>query len=96
MNLTDVKKILNAQLPFLHEKYKVSQIGIFGSFVRNEQRIDSDIDILVDFDGKIDLFDLLDLEEYLALILGRKIDLVTRKTLKPYIGKRILAEVQTL
>ncbi len=96
MNLADVKQILNMQLPFLREKYKVSKIGVFGSFVRNEQRIDSDIDILVDFEGKIDFFDMLDLEEYLALILGRKIDLVTRKTLKPYIGQRILAEVQTL
>lgn len=96
MNLIDIKKILNAQKPFLREKYKVAEIGIFGSFVRNEERIDSDVDVLVDFEGKIDLFDLLDLEEYLVNLFGRKVDLVTRKTLKPYIGQRILAEVQTI
>ncbi len=96
MNLADIKTILYTQLPFLRERYKVSKIGVFGSFVRNEQRMDSDIDILVDFEEKIDLFNLLDLEEYLVQLLGRKIDLVTRKTLKPHIGQRILAEVETL
>jgi uncharacterized protein len=96
MNLKEIKKILNAQKPFLHEKYKVAEIGVFGSFVRNEQREDSDVDILVDFHGKIDLFDLLDLEEYLVALFGRKVDLVTRKSLKPYIGKHILAEVETI
>jgi uncharacterized protein len=96
MNLIDIKKILNTQKPFLREKYKVAEIGVFGSFVRNEQRPDSDVDILVDFEGKIDLFDLLDLEEYLVELFGRKVDLVTRKTLKPYIGQRILAEVETI
>ncbi len=96
MNLKDIKKTLNAEKPFLREKFKVAEIGIFGSFVRNEQRVDSDVDILVDFDGKIDLFDLLELEEYLVNLFGRKVDLVTRKTLKPYIGQRILAEVETI
>jgi uncharacterized protein len=96
MNLINIKKILNAQKPFLRDKYKVAEIGIFGSFVRNEEQIDSDVDVLVDFEGKIDLFDLLDLEEYLVNLFGRKVDLVTRKTLKPYIGQRILAEVQTI
>ncbi len=96
MNIVDIKKILRAQKPFLREKYKVAEIGVFGSFIRNEERIDSDVDILVDFEGKIDLFDLLDLEEYLVNLFGRKVDLVTRKTLKPHIGQRILAEVEVI
>jgi uncharacterized protein len=96
MNLKEIKATLNAEKPFLREKYKVAEIGVFGSFVRNEQREGSDIDILVDFDGKIDFFDILDLEEYLVGIFGRKVDLVTRKSLKPYIGQRILAEVETI
>jgi uncharacterized protein len=96
MNIVDIKKILRAQKPFLREKYKVAEIGVFGSFIRHEERIDSDVDILVDFEGKIDLFDLLELEEYLVNLFGRKVDLVTRKTLKPYIGQRILAEVEVI
>jgi len=74
-------------------KYKVREIGIFGSYVRGEELKGSDIDILVEFKEPIGLFKFLDLEEYLENLLGKKVDLVSKKALKPQIGKQILKEV---
>ncbi len=76
------------------KKYKIKEIGVFGSYIRGEENPESDVDILVDFTEPIDLFRFLDLEEYLSDLFGKKVDLVSKKTLKPYIGKRILKEVQ--
>jgi predicted nucleotidyltransferase len=64
--------------------------------VRNEQAGNSDLDILVDFTAPISLFEFIDLEEELSKLLHVKIDLVSRNALKPYIGKRILSEVQLI
>ena len=62
--------------------------------MREQQRRKSDIDILVTFNRDIDLFDFLDLREYLESRLHAKVDLVMESALKPVIGKRILAEVE--
>lgn len=77
----------------IQEQYNVSEIGIFGSFVRGESTDASDIDILVDFETPIDLFQFLELEEYLSNLTGERVDIVSRKALKPAIGKRIQSEV---
>ena len=79
--------------PELAVRYKVKKIGLFGSFVRGEQSTTSDIDLLVEFEAPIGLFKFLELEEYLAAQLGRKVDLVSRKALKPRIGSYILKEL---
>lgn len=75
-------------------EFSVKKIGVFGSYLRGEETADSDIDILVEFGKPIDLFRFLDLEERLSELSGRKVDLVSQKALKPYIGKEILKEVQ--
>jgi len=82
--------------PEIVKEFHVKEIGVFGSYVRGEEKADSDIDILVDFEKPIDLFRFLDLEERLSELSGRKVDLVSKKALKPHIGKVILAEVQYL
>ncbi len=74
--------------------YGVRNVGVFGSFVRGQQHQRSDIDILVSFNGEIDLFDFIELREYLEARLHNKVDLVMETALKPAIGKRILAEVE--
>lgn len=68
-------------------------LGVFGSFVRGEQTQGSDIDVLVEFAEPIGLFEFMALENYLTDLLGTKVDLVSKKALKPHIGKRILQEV---
>ncbi len=78
---------------FLEEKYKVKTLGVFGSYVRGEQKKGSDLDILVEFQEPVGLFEFMELEEFLGKKTGVKIDLVSKKALKPRIGKRILEEV---
>ncbi|MFQ3548336.1 MAG: nucleotidyltransferase family protein [Armatimonadota bacterium] len=77
----------------LKKDFNIKEIGIFGSFVRNEENENSDIDLLVELEKPIDLFRFLDLEEYLSELTGRKVDLVSKKALKPEISKIILQEV---
>ena len=91
--LIRAKRILRAHLPTLRERYAVASLGIFGSYVRGEQRKRSDLDLLVEFERAPDLFKFMDLEDYLGKQLGAKIDLVPRGALKGEIGKRILSEV---
>ena len=93
MKLEDIIKILKEHEKELREKYGVKSIGVFGSYVRGEQRKDSDLDILVEFEKPVDFFEFLELEEYLSNILGVKVDLVLKKTLKPRIAENVLKEV---
>ncbi len=89
---------LRAMLPELAERYGVSELGLFGSRVRGDHRPDSDLDVLVTFrpDASLSLLDVVELEYLLTDRLGVKVDLVERDALKPYIGRRVLAEVQYL
>lgn len=89
----EIKKILAAHKQELREKYGVKEIGIFGSYVREENRKISDIDILVEIEMPMGFLKFIRLERYLSELLGAKVDLVTKKALKPYIGQRILTEV---
>ncbi len=92
----DILPRLKTLKPELRARYKVKEIGLFGSIIRGEQKETSDIDILVEFDQPIGFFKFLELEEYLSTQLGRKVDLVSKKALKPRIGSAILKEVVTV
>jgi hypothetical protein len=92
-DIEEMKQILREKKAFLREGFKVKRIGIFGSWVRNEQKKGSDIDILVEFEGPIGLLDFVALENYLSGLLGIKVDLVMKSALKQRIGERILKEV---
>jgi len=73
----------------------VKRIGLFGSFVRGEQRPDSDIDLLVEFDPGQKTFDaFMELAFFLEKLLQHRIELVTLESLSPYIGPHILKEVE--
>jgi predicted nucleotidyltransferase len=85
--------ILRHHLPEISRKYKVSYLGIFGSYIRGEQKPESDLDILVEFEEAPGLFEYIQLEDYLSEILGVKVDLVMKSALKPAIAKHILEEV---
>ncbi|WP_196799795.1 nucleotidyltransferase family protein [Desulfurobacterium sp.] len=70
------------------------KIGIFGSFVRNEQTNSSDIDVLVEFEkGHKDFFNYMGLKYYLESLFKREVDLVIETAVKPQLRKRILNEV---
>lgn len=94
MTKRDIIEIIRVSKSEMESRYGVQRLGLFGSYVRGRQRKKSDIDILVTFGRDIDLFDFLDLREYLESKLNTKVDLVMETALKPAIGKRILAEVE--
>lgn len=79
---TEIKQVIKDHLDELHCKYAVSEIGIFGSYVRNEQTPQSDVDILVEFSKPVGFVAFMHLEERLQELLGTKIDLVSRAALK--------------
>jgi len=89
----EIKEILSKSKPIIREKYKVKEMGIFGSYVRGEQNEASDVDILIDFEQAPSLLKFIELENYLSDTIGVKVDLVMKRVLKPRIGKNILAEV---
>lgn len=91
-DIANITSILASHKKHISERFKVKEIGVFGSYVRGEQNRKSDIDVLVEFAEPIGFFKFMDLEEYLSGILGAKVDLVSKKALKPYIGARILKE----
>jgi len=91
--LNQIKEIIKEHKKELEEKFKVKEIGIFGSYVKRGERKRSDVDILVEFKEPIGLFEFMELEEYLAKLLDLKVDLVSKKALKPIIGQYILKEV---
>jgi len=90
----ELNSTLQAHLNELRNEYAVSEIGVFGSFVRGEQREGSDVDMLVEFSRPVGFVTFIKLENRLREILGRDVDLVTRKALKPHIGRHILDEVR--
>ncbi len=96
VELARAKRILRKHLPKLREDYSVKSLGVFGSYVRGEQKQRSDLDLLVEFEQAPSLFKYIDLENHLSDLVGIKVDLVMKRTLKPYIGQRILAEVVPL
>ena len=93
VKLTTIIEQLRQQLPTLTTRYRVQTLGVFGSYVRQEQQPGSDIDVLVTFEEPPSLLQFIELENELTDRLGIKVDLVMRDALKPTIGRRILNEV---
>jgi uncharacterized protein len=90
--LNKIENILREKLPLLESEFKVKDLAIFGSYVRNEQKKSSDLDILVEFSETIGLFHFVRLENFLSDLLGIKVDLVMKDSLKPRIKDRVLKE----
>ena len=90
--INEIKKIINKQKPLLKSKFQVKSISVFGSYVKNKQHPNSDIDILVTFSKTIDLIKFIELENYLSDIIGSKVDLVMKSALKSRIKDSILKE----
>jgi uncharacterized protein len=90
----DVLSILHVHAEQIRE-LGVKRLGLFGSFVRNHARVDSDVDLLVEFEvGRKTYDNFIGLSFLLEEMLGRPVELVTRESLSPYIGPHILAEVE--
>jgi predicted nucleotidyltransferase len=96
MNTEDLLKKLRRLKPEMKRRYKAKGIGLFGSFVRQQQSESSDIDILVEFEEGADLLDLMELTLRLEEELQRKVDVVSRNALRPELREAVLREVVAL
>ncbi len=87
--LEKLKKLENK----IKKDYKVISIGLFGSYVNNKQRDNSDIDILVEFEDGADLFHFIGLSRYLEEIFNTKVEVVSKTSVKKELRQQILQEV---
>ena len=94
--LQEIKQIISAHKRQLANDYHVSAIGMFGSYVSGLSSENSDIDILVEFEKPVGFVKFIRLENYLSDLIGVKVDLVTKKALKPYMGQNILRELESV
>lgn len=92
----DVLVALRELKPEIRAKYKVKEIGVFGSVIRGEQSETSDIDILVDFEEGADLFDLVGLALFLEERFHQKVDVASKRALRAEIQESVLREVATV
>ena len=83
MNRDEVLNALRAHKATLARRFGVSELALFGSIVRNQVSLGSDVDILVSFQGKADWRRYFGVQFYLEDLLGRSVDLVSDKALRP-------------
>ncbi len=88
MNRDDIITLLAKEKTNLSKEFKIKALGLFGSYVRNDQKSSSDIDILVDVDPSIGL-EFVTLAEKLEDLLGTHVDLVSKRAIKPSFLKHI-------
>jgi len=88
----DVITVLKKHEPEIKDEFHVKRIGLFGSYVRHEENEESDIDILVEFEEPT-LHNFMGLIYYLEKLFSRKVDLVTQKSLSPYLRPIVEKEV---
>ncbi len=92
--LDEIKSILAAAKPELQKKYPLSELGIFGSYARGDANENSDIDVLVDFDGPLGLMKYIGLSHELQALFNLKVDVVSKEGIKPkywfYVSKNLI------
>ncbi|HPI03468.1 MAG TPA: nucleotidyltransferase family protein [Candidatus Goldiibacteriota bacterium] len=94
MKINEIKQKLKDKKKELSDAYSISEIGVFGSYIRGEERSGSDVDVLISFNEEPSLYGFIELENKLSELLEAKVDLVEKSALKPAIGRHILSEVQ--
>ena len=78
-SLEELRRLLRQQMPHLGECCQVRSLGVFGSYVRGEQRPNSDLDVLVEFEAVPSLLSFIHLQNHLSDLLGVSVDLVMRQ-----------------
>ena len=92
-SLDEVLGRLREHLPSLRRRYGVRELWLFGSYVRNEQSEDSDLDVLIEFSETPGLFKFVRLERELSDLVGIEVDLATQGALKPNTSRRVLNQI---
>ncbi|MDQ1264292.1 MAG: uncharacterized protein QG559_1293 [Campylobacterota bacterium] len=92
LNKTNILKHLKEHYLEFKDRYNIDSLYLFGSYARDEQSINSDVDLLVDFKKTPDLLTFIELEEYLSNFLHKAVDLVPKRKLNPHIKDQILKD----
>jgi len=92
MKRAEVLRILHEQKKDLLEQYPIESLFVFGSVARDEARLDSDVDVLVEFSQPVGLFQFIDLKQRLEALLGCRVDLGTPRSIKPLRKADVLQE----
>jgi uncharacterized protein len=92
MRRNEVIGILKEHQKEISEKFGVKSLALFGSVARDEAKLASDVDLLVEFNRPVGLFGLFALQDYLETLLGCSVDLGTPDSLKPRLRSSVLAE----
>lgn len=92
MKRDEVLSILRQQQANLYEQFSIKSLYLFGSTARNEATATSDVDLLVEFDPTPGLFEFIELQQKLETLLGCKVDLGTKRSIKDFMKEEILKE----
>ncbi len=92
-NLSQIQKTLSSHRAEFSGLFQVKTLAVFGSYARNEQRQDSDVDILVEFSSPVGI-EFIDLGNYLERILNLRVDLVSRNGIKPKYFNQIKGDLK--
>lgn len=92
MKLEEIKERIREYRRDFEEKYRVKNLAIFGSYIRGEQRKESDVDILVEFTKPVSLLHIVSLENYLSDFLAVKVDVIPKKNIRKELREMILKE----
>ncbi len=95
-SIEEIKEIIDSHKNFFRQKYFVEEFFLFGSYAKNQQTANSDIDLLVKLSEPIDMFEFIDLQENLSKIFNKKIDLGTINGLKNFVRNTVLKEAIAL
>lgn len=90
--LEEIKSIINQHRSILADQYGIAVVGIFGSYVRGEQKPESDLDLLAEILRPISLLELIGAESYLSEIFDAKVDLVPKRNVREELRQTILEE----
>lgn len=90
----DILNELQEKKGEVEQRYHVKRMGLFGSYSRGEQRVGSDIDILVDFNDDADLFDLAGLKNFLEEMFQSRVDVIPSRALREELKQAVLADVK--
>lgn len=92
-SLDDIRKAIASSRSELFDRFPIKTLAIFGSFSRGDQNPDSDVDLLVEFNRPVGV-EFIDLAEQLEVVLNRRVDLVSRRGIKPKYFDRIKTELE--
>ncbi|MBN1134588.1 MAG: nucleotidyltransferase family protein [Methanosarcinaceae archaeon] len=96
IKMGDIKFLIKEHKDEIRQMFRAEIVGIFGSYARGEDKVGSDIDVLVNFDDGATLFDLVGLDDYFEKMFGLPVDVVSMRALHPMMKNEVLRELVAL